>query len=163
MITITAKVTGGAVFQQLKQLEDRILDLRPVLNKIPETILFPSVMRSFAAGGRPAWRFKGYQSSPPMVKTGLMKRALTTRDASLNRISVTSQSLSFDLLPGPFIAASMRGDRGGKRKGPGVFYPAVHQYGGSRHFQNLVLELQPDDFERMSRLIVDYCTEGKLP
>lgn len=51
MITITAKVTGGAVFQQLKQLEDRILDLRPVLNKIPETILFPSVMRSFAAGG----------------------------------------------------------------------------------------------------------------
>lgn len=163
---VTVDVSGIDPRQLVNGLEARMQNLKPVLNVVPEQVIFPSVEKSFAAQGRPAWRFKGYQSSPPMIKTGLMKRGLTTRDAALNTITVTDETLTFELNRGPYVEASRAGHRGkmsGHREtSAGVFYPGIHQHGGKRHYQNIVLNLQPEDAEKIERLLLQYLTSGKV-
>ncbi len=148
----------GDPLDQMLKIFDRLQDLKPILEKIPEAVIFPSVQKSFASEGRPGWRFKGYQSSPPMIKTGLMKRGLTTRDPGLNTIRIDKDTLVFELNPGPYIAASRRK---GSRS-PGVFYPSIHQFGGSRHYQNIVLNIQEEDIDKIEQMVNDYVAEGKL-
>jgi phage gpG-like protein len=158
-VNVTVKVRGDNTVFQARQIADRLMDLAPILDKIPEQVIFPSVERSFSAQGRPPWRFNGYQSNPPMVKSGLMKQGLTSRGGGLNTIRVNKNTLSFELNPGPYITNSRRGKQG---KSPGVFYPGIHQYGGERHNQNIVLNLQEEDIFRIEQMLSDYVTEGKL-
>jgi hypothetical protein len=154
LVTLTVEITPPpqTMLANILAMYDRMEDLSPILAQLPEKVIFPAVQELFASEGFGSWHFKGYQSSPPMVKTGLMKRGLTTRDPMLNTIKVTKDSLSFQLNPAPFIAAS----RKRRKRGEGVFYPGIHQHGGKRHYQNIILGLRDEDIDKAAQLIVDY-------
>ncbi len=160
-VTITVNIDDAGVRKMMDGFLSRMRDLSPAMNAIPEKVIFPSVMQSFGAGGRPGWLgIHGNKLS--MVKSGLMKRGLTSRDAVLNQITVTPDSMTSRLNPAPYIQASMTGDWG-KRKGAGVFYPGIHQFGGKRHNQNIVLNLQdPQDIENIKALVADYIVTGQV-
>jgi phage gpG-like protein len=155
---VNVDISGVDPRQIVKGVEQRLENLKPFLQVLPEQVIFPSVRKSFAAQGRPTWEFKGFQSSPPMVKSGLMKRGLTSRDTTLNTITITDNTLTFQLNPSPYIIASRRKGKGST----GVFYPGIHQHGGSRHYQNVILNLQPEDIEKMEEMLLNYLTTGKV-
>ena len=169
--TVTVNMDNAAAGKALGQLLgmiDRTQNMQPAMEVLPEKVIFPSVMQSFAARGRPSWHFKGYQSEPPMVKIGLMKRGLTSRDAALNTIIVGPNSLYFALNEGPYIDASRMHVKGKKlkmgavSKSPGVFYPGIHQHGGSRHYQNIILNLQePEDTEKIKAILANFIVTGR--
>jgi phage gpG-like protein len=158
-LTVTLDPPANIIAAQLESILRRADDLSPIMQTLPEKIIFPAVMELFATEGFGTWQFKGFQSSPPMVKTGLMKRGLTRRDAMLNTVVVTKSSVTFALNPAPYISASRAHTR--KKKG-GVFYPAIHQYGGSRHNRNPVLALRDEDIQRAVELIQNYIINGEL-
>ena len=142
----------GRPMIEIDQLYRRLLDLSPALETIPERVIFPSVDEHFATEGRGRWRFKGYQSDPPMIsKRGLMKRGLTAR-SGLNRLKIDKQTLTFELNEAFYRSQTKSG----------VFYPGVHQTGGKRHFKNPVLELQPEDEQEILDILSDYVDTGKL-
>ncbi len=163
MIQINVQfTTQGKPLEEQLAIVDRLQNLAPIMDRVPEEVIFPSVERLFAMGGRPTWRFKGFQSSPPMVKSGLMKTGLTTRSPGLNAIAVTPNSVSFMLLEPMFRAASMVGDWGRRKDPAGFFYPAAHQFGTKKHNINEVLNLDEQDVARLEELLSDYVTDGKL-
>ena len=161
---VTVNVDGAAADKALGQLLgmiERTQNMQPAMAVLPEKVIFPSVQQSFAARGRPSWRFKGYQSEPPMIKSELMKRGLTSRDSNLNTIIVGPNSLYFALNEGPYIDAS-RAHVKGKAASPGVFYPGIHHHGGSRHYQNIVLNLQePEDTDKIKAILANFIVTGK--
>jgi hypothetical protein len=166
LVTLTVEITPPpqTVLANILAMYDRMEDLSPILAQLPEKVIFPAVQELFASEGFGSWKFKGYQSSPPMVKTGLMKRGLTTRDPMLNRITVTKDSLSFQLQTNAFLTASRRDlferRMAGRYSGYGVFYPGIHQHGWKRHNQNVILGLRDEDVDKAAQLIVDYIMNG---
>ena len=160
--TVTVNVDNAAANKTLTQLLgmiDRTNDMSPAMQLLPEKVIFPSVNQSFAARGRPSWRFKGYESEPPMIKAGLMKRGLTSRDAALNTIVVGPNSLYFALNEGPYIAARRATSPGARYD---VFYPGIHQHGGIRHYENIILNLQePEDTDKIKAILGNFIVTGK--
>ncbi len=167
-VNVTLRPESRTALANASTITERMLDLAPVLSQLPRLVIFPSMQKSFAAGGRPAWHFKGFQSSPPMVKSGLTRHALTQSAPELQNIRVSQNTLTFELNPAPFMARSMHGDWGprtGGRFRSGFFYPAAHQYGPSEsswHNQNIILNLQEEDIEKMKEIVAGYLADGSV-
>jgi hypothetical protein len=141
---------------------NRMRDMSPQLECLPEAVIFPAFQRLFETGGFGKWYFKGYQSNPPMVKSGLMKAGLTRRNALMNEVDVTRNSIAVFLREQIFLDRSTEGSWGKRKSGGGYFYPAAHQYGLGRCNENLAADLEDSDVEKMADLLSTYITEGVI-
>ncbi len=154
LITVDVEIRGDAP-ALVSEIRQKVEDLSPILVEIGEQVLLPSFARTFMAGGRPAWRFKGFQSDPPMRRTDTLFRAVTERGAPGNVFIVGKNELTVGV-----EAALPDAKRGGELRP----YPLAHQIGRYPYmgFQHIIISAHEEDVNEILRRISDFVVGARV-